>query len=68
MAIQNFFKNKVKAPAATTDTQEATEAQVKFLMDVMRTTKTPDVLGQFLDPMGKQHSGNVGIDVTNTRA
>ncbi|KAG2217302.1 hypothetical protein INT45_012998 [Circinella minor] len=43
-------------------------ASSKFLKDPMRNSNIPDVLGQFIDPMGGRATYTQGIDPTNTGA
>lgn len=38
----------------------------KYHNDPMRTSKRPDTVGSFFDPMGGNHSYAVSKDVTNT--
>jgi hypothetical protein len=40
----------------------------RYHNDPMRTSKKPDTLGNFFDPMGGHHSYGVSRDVTNTGA
>ncbi|KAG2225477.1 hypothetical protein INT45_010304 [Circinella minor] len=39
-----------------------------FLKDPMRNSNVPDILGQFIDPMGGRAIYTQGIDPTNTGA
>ncbi|KAI7857717.1 hypothetical protein BDC45DRAFT_500496 [Circinella umbellata] len=43
-------------------------ASSKFLNNPMRNSNVPDVLGQFIDPMGGRATYTQGIDPTNTGA
>ncbi|KAI7859157.1 hypothetical protein BDC45DRAFT_564641 [Circinella umbellata] len=43
-------------------------ASSKFLNNPMRNSNVPDVLGQFIDPMGARATYTQGIDPTNTGA
>jgi hypothetical protein len=40
----------------------------RYHNDPMRTSKRPDTVGSFFDPMGGHHSYGVSTDVTNTGA
>ncbi|KAG2212194.1 hypothetical protein INT45_002773 [Circinella minor] len=43
-------------------------ASYTFLKDPMRNSNVPDILGQFIDPMGGRATYTQGIDPTNTGA
>ena len=43
-------------------------ASSNFLNNPMRNSNVPDVLGQFIDPMGGRATYTQGIDPTNTGA
>ncbi|ORX47046.1 hypothetical protein DM01DRAFT_1377443 [Hesseltinella vesiculosa] len=43
-------------------------ANTKFLKDPFRTSRSPDVVGRFVDPMGARTSYHSGYDCTNTGA
>ena len=43
-------------------------ASSKFLKDPVRNSNVPDILGQFIDPMGGRTTYTQGINPTNTGA
>ncbi|KAI8339431.1 hypothetical protein BC941DRAFT_420469 [Chlamydoabsidia padenii] len=53
-------------PSSTSSLSDA--AQSKYLLDPMRTSSHPDMVGYFIDPMGGRPSYHVSYDITNTGA
>lgn len=58
------------SPCGSLNNEEAISKLVpdRYHNDPMRTSKIPDTVGNFFDPMGGHHSYGVSTDVTNTGA
>ena len=48
--------------------QERSTSSYTFLKDPVRNSNVPDILGQFVDPMGGRLTYTQGVDPTNTGA
>ena len=70
--IQQEIKSEINSSSKKVTKREQNKnrpiASSKFLKDPVRNSNVPDILGQFIDPMGCRATYTQGIDPTNTGA